>query len=94
MHKEITARKMKSEGWMSIWALKEQTPMDMEKENINMVETIKNLQKDVQSHKADNERLMTAKEQQDDFNMNLMQSLNRIEKKLDNGEWLKQIRKL
>jgi hypothetical protein len=27
------------EGWMSIWALKEQTPMDMEKEgdeNMNM----------------------------------------------------------
>jgi hypothetical protein len=52
-------------------------------ENMNVVETIKSLQKDVQSHKADNERLMRAKEQQDDFNMNLMQSLNIIEKKLD-----------
>ena len=31
-------------------------------ENRNMAETIKNLQKDVQSHKADNERLMRAKE--------------------------------
>jgi hypothetical protein len=31
-------------------------------ENLNMVETIKNLQKDVQSHKDDNERLMRAKE--------------------------------
>jgi hypothetical protein len=31
-------------------------------ENMNMVETIKNLQKDVQSHKADNERIMRAKE--------------------------------
>jgi hypothetical protein len=30
--------------------------------NMNMVETIKNLQKDVQSHKANNERLMKAKE--------------------------------
>jgi hypothetical protein len=32
-------------------------------ENMNMAETIKNLQEDVQSHKADNERLMKAKEQ-------------------------------
>jgi ribosomal protein S15P/S13E len=31
-------------------------------ENMNMVETIKNLQKDVQSHKDDNERLMKSKE--------------------------------
>jgi hypothetical protein len=52
-------------------------------ENMNMVETIKNLKKDVQIHKDDNERLMRSKEQQDDFNMNLMQILNRIEKKLD-----------
>jgi hypothetical protein len=44
--------------------------------NMNMVETIKNLQKDVQIHKANNERIMRAKEQQNDFNMKLMQSLN------------------
>jgi hypothetical protein len=47
-------------------------------ENMNMVETIKNLQKDVQSHKDDNERLMKAKEKQDEFNMKLMQILNMI----------------
>jgi hypothetical protein len=41
-------------------------------ENINMVETIKNLQKDVQIHKYDNERLMRDKEQQDDFNIKLL----------------------
>jgi hypothetical protein len=52
-------------------------------ENLNMVETIKNLQKDVQSHKDDNEKLMKAKEQQDDFNMKLLKGLNIIEKKLD-----------
>jgi hypothetical protein len=52
-------------------------------ENMNMVETIKNLQKDIQSHKADNERIMRAKEKKEDFNMKLMQSLNKIEKKLD-----------
>jgi len=39
---------------------------------MNMVETIKKLQKYVQSHKDDNERLMKDKEQQEDFNMNLM----------------------
>jgi hypothetical protein len=32
-------------------------------EDMNMVETIKNLQKDIQRHKVDNERLMKAKEQ-------------------------------
>ena len=35
---------------------------DERNENMNMAETIKNLQKDVQSHKVDNERLMRAKE--------------------------------
>jgi hypothetical protein len=41
-------------------------------ENMNMVETIETLQKDVQSHKYDNERLMIAKEKQDEFNVKLM----------------------
>jgi hypothetical protein len=31
-------------------------------ENMNMVETIKKLQKDVQTHKANNERIMKSKE--------------------------------
>jgi predicted RNase H-like nuclease (RuvC/YqgF family) len=52
-------------------------------ENMNMVETIKNLQRDVQSHKDDNESLMRSKEQHDDFNMKLLEILNRIENKLD-----------
>jgi predicted RNase H-like nuclease (RuvC/YqgF family) len=52
-------------------------------ECMNLVETIKGLQKDVQSYKADNERLMRAKEQQDDFNVKLMQSLDIIENKMD-----------
>jgi hypothetical protein len=61
-------------------------------ENMNMVETIKNLQRDFQSHKSNNERLMISKEKQEEFNMNLMERLNRIEK-----NWIrrviKQIRK-
>jgi hypothetical protein len=36
---------------------------------MNMEKTIKNLQKDVQSHISDNERITREKEQQDDFNM-------------------------
>jgi hypothetical protein len=52
-------------------------------EHINLVETIKGLQKDVQIYKVDNERLMKAKEKQDDFNIKLMQSLDRIKKKMD-----------
>jgi hypothetical protein len=35
---------------------------DERNENTNMAETIKNLQKDVQRHKADNEMFMKAKE--------------------------------
>jgi hypothetical protein len=52
-------------GWMSIWAWKERTPMrhgEQRNEDMNMVETIKNLQKNVQSHKDDNESIMKSKE--------------------------------
>jgi hypothetical protein len=47
-------------------------------ENMNMEETIKIFQKDVQIDKDDNERLMRAKEQQDEFNMKLLEGLNKI----------------
>jgi hypothetical protein len=50
---------------------------------VSMMKIIKNLQKDVQIHQEDNERLKRAKEQQEDFNMKLMWSLEIIEKKLD-----------
>jgi protein required for attachment to host cells len=49
---------------------------------MNLVETVKGLQKDVQCYKDDNERLMRAKVQQDDFNFKLMQSLEIIENKI------------
>jgi hypothetical protein len=48
---------------------------------MKLVETIKGLQKYVQSYKYDNERLMRANEKQDDFNVKLMQILDIIEKK-------------
>jgi hypothetical protein len=41
-------------------------------ESMNLVETIKSLQRDVQSYKVDNEKLMKAKEQQDGFNIKLL----------------------
>jgi hypothetical protein len=50
---------------------------------MNMEETIKFLKKDVQIYKYDNERLLKAKEQQEKFNIKLMQSLDIIEKKMD-----------
>jgi hypothetical protein len=50
---------------------------------MNLVETLKSLQKDVQSYKVDNDRLMKAKEEQEGFNINLLQILDRIEKKMD-----------
>jgi hypothetical protein len=52
-------------------------------DNMNMVETIRNMRKDVQSHKANNERVMKSKEQQEEFNMKSIPSLYIIEKKLD-----------
>jgi len=41
-------------------------------ENMNLMETIKNLQKYGQSHKEDIERLITTKEKQDEFNIKLL----------------------
>ena len=40
--------------------------------SMNLVETIKSLQKDVQSYKVENESLMKAKEQQYSFNIKLL----------------------
>ena len=50
--------------------------------HINMVETIKGLQKDIHFYKFDNERLMRDKEKEDDFNVKLMKSLDIIEYKM------------
>jgi hypothetical protein len=52
-------------------------------ESMNFTETIKFFQKDVQCHKGDNENIMKAKEQQDEFNINLMQSFDIIENNID-----------
>jgi hypothetical protein len=41
-------------------------------ESMNLVETIKSLQRDVQSYKVDNERLVKDKEQQDGFRIKML----------------------
>jgi hypothetical protein len=45
---------------------------EVKEEIINLVETIKNLQRDVLNHKDDNERLMKPKGLQEDFNIKLI----------------------
>jgi hypothetical protein len=52
---------------MSIEGTKSNGQGERRDENMNMVETIKNLQKYVQIHKYDNERIMRAKEKKKDF---------------------------
>jgi hypothetical protein len=56
---------------------------ECKEESMNLVDTIQGLQKDVQSYKYDNERIIKSKEQQEDFNIKLMQSLDIIEKNMD-----------
>jgi hypothetical protein len=52
------------------------------KNHINMVEPIKGLQECIYFYKVDNEMLMKDQEKQGDFNVNLMKSFERIEKKI------------
>jgi len=68
---------------MGIDSTKSNEHKEGKEEHIKLVETIKGLQKYVQSYKVDNKKLMKAKEQQDDFNIKLMQSLDKIENKMD-----------
>jgi hypothetical protein len=49
----------------------------------NMMKIIEILQKDVQTHRADNRKLMKARDQQGEFSLKLMRSLEMIERKLD-----------
>jgi hypothetical protein len=52
-------------------------------EIMNLVETIKNIQRDVLSYNVDNEKLMRAQEHQNGIKIRLLQSLDKIEKKVD-----------
>ena len=59
-------------------------------ESMNLVETITSLQKDAQSYKVYNERLMKSNERQEGFNIKLMQILDIIEKNM--GKEIESIR--
>jgi 50S ribosomal subunit-associated GTPase HflX len=82
MHRWITAMKMISEGCMSDMGNEHTNSNghgEGKEESMNLVETIKSLQKNVQNYKADNESLMKSKEQQEGFNIKLMWSLDKRE---------------
>jgi hypothetical protein len=51
----------------------------------HMMRTIERLHKDAQTHREDNKNLMKSREQQGEFNIKLIQILERIENKLDKG---------
>jgi hypothetical protein len=48
-----------------------------------MMKIIERLQKDAQNHRADSRKIMKDKEQQGEFNLKLMKSMERIKNKLD-----------
>jgi hypothetical protein len=56
---------------------------EAKEESMNLVKTIIFFQKDVQSYKDDNDRIMKAKEEKYGFNIKLLQSLDKIDKKMD-----------
>jgi hypothetical protein len=51
----------------------------------HMMQLIEILQKDAQAHLADSRKLMKVKDRQGEFNLKIMKSLERIEKKLEKG---------
>jgi hypothetical protein len=54
-----------------------------------MMKLIEILQKDAQSHRADSQNLMRVKDQQGEFNLKMLKSLERIERKLEKGSDLR-----
>jgi hypothetical protein len=52
----------------------------------NMMKIIEKLQKDAQTHQADRKKLRKAQEKQGEFNIKMLKSLERIEKKVGEGE--------
>jgi predicted unusual protein kinase regulating ubiquinone biosynthesis (AarF/ABC1/UbiB family) len=55
---------------------------ELDKEG-NMMKIIEILQKDAQAHRADSQNLMRVKDQQGEFNLKMLKSLERIERKLE-----------
>jgi hypothetical protein len=57
---------------------------EMDKEG-HMMKLIERLQKDAQAHRADSRKLMRVRDQQGEFNLKMLKSLERIERKLEKG---------
>jgi hypothetical protein len=57
---------------------------EMDKEG-HMMKLIEILQKDAQAFRADSQKLMRVKDQQGEFNLKMLKSLERIERKLEKG---------
>jgi hypothetical protein len=55
---------------------------EMDKEG-HMMKIIEILQKDAQAHRADSRKLMKVRDRQGEFNLRMLKSLERIEKKLE-----------
>jgi hypothetical protein len=52
-------------------------------EPMELVETMRSLQKEVQSYREDNERLIRAQEEQNQINTQLLQSLNMLQRQIN-----------
>jgi hypothetical protein len=55
---------------------------ELDKEG-HVMKIIERLQKDAQAHRADSRKLMRVRDQQGEFNLRMLKSLERIEKKLE-----------
>jgi hypothetical protein len=79
-------QRTKEKEGMSTWESKDQTPMGTEKrldKEGHMMKIIERLQKDAQAHRADSRKLMRVRDQQGEFNLKMLKSLERIERKLE-----------
>jgi hypothetical protein len=50
-------------------------------EPLELVETMRSLNMEVQSYRVDNERMLKAQEEQNQLNTQLLQSLNQLQRK-------------
>jgi hypothetical protein len=85
-HGLLPVPRMKQKEWMFIWELKGRNSNghgeEIDREG-NIRKIIEGFQKDAQTRREDNIKLIKAQEKQGEFNIKLLKSLERIEKKLD-----------
>jgi hypothetical protein len=61
---------------------------EMDKEG-HMMKLIERLQKDAQARRDDSRKLMRVRDQQGEFNLKMLKSLEMNRKEIGEGEWLK-----